>query len=80
MTREELDQMMPPMGEAYLYMKTSEGNAHYIWVSQGQLNMRSVGLTGERLNVCTNTFSPECTDSIRQMLNNAAEGAKKSKK
>ena len=80
MTREELDQLMPPMGENYLNMKGAEGNAFYIWVSNGELHMRSIGLVNEQLNASNNTFSASCTESIRQLLNGAKEETKKSKK
>jgi hypothetical protein len=80
MTQEELDQLMPPLGERYLYMKGVEGNAFYIWVSNGELHIRNIGLVNEQLNASTNTFSASCTESIRQLLNEAKDETKKSKK
>ena len=80
MTQEELNLLMPPMGERYLYMKGAEGNAFYIWVSNGELHIRTIGLVNEQLNASNNTFSASCTESIRQLLNEAKEETKKSKK
>ena len=51
MTQEELDQLMPPMGEKYIYMKGAEGNAFYIWVSNGELHTRSIGLVNQIVNL-----------------------------
>ena len=80
MTQEELDQLMPPLGEKYLYMKGVEGNAFYIWVSNGELHTRSIGVVNEQLHASNNKFDTSCTESIRRLLNEAKEGTKKSKK
>ena len=80
MTQEELNQLMPPMGEHYLYMKGAEGNAFYIWVSNGELYTRSIGIVNEQLHASNNHFDAGCTESIRQLLNEAKEETKKSKK
>ena len=80
MTQEELDQLMPPLGEKYLYMKGVEGNAFYIWVSNGELHTRSIGVVNEQLHASNNKFDASCTESIRHLLNEAKEGTIKSKK
>ena len=80
MTQEELDQLMPPLGERYLFMKAAEGNAFYIWVSNGELHTRSIAIVNERLHASNNKFNADCTESIRQLLNEAKEETKKSKK
>jgi len=80
MTQKEFDLLMPPMGENYLYMKDLEGNAFYIWVSNGELHIRSVGIFNEQIHASNNIFNASCTESIRQLLNEAKEETKKSKK
>lgn len=80
MTQEELDQLMPPLGERYLFMKAAEGNAFYIWVSNGELHTRSVGIVNGQLHTNNNRFDASCTESIRLLLNEAKEETKKSKK
>ena len=80
MTQEELDQLMPPLGEKYLYMKGVEGNAFYSWVSNGELHMRSIAVINEQLHASNNKFAAGCTESIRQLLNEAKEETRKSKK
>ena len=71
---------MPPLGEKYLYMKVAEGNAFYIWVSNGELHTRSVGVVNEQLHASNNKFDAGCTESIRLLLNEAKEETRKSKK
>ncbi len=80
MTQQELDLLMPPLGERYLYMKGAEGNAFYIWVSNGEQHTRSVGIVNEQLHTTNNKFDARCTESIRLLLNEAKEDTKKSKK
>lgn len=80
MTQEELDQLMPPLGEKYLYMKAAEGNAFYIWVSNGELHTRSIGVVNEQLHASNHKFDAGCTESIRQFLNAAKEETRKPKK
>ena len=80
MTQEELDQLMPPLGEKYLYMKAAEGNAFYIWVSNGELHTRSIGVVNEQLHASNNKFDAGCTETIRQFLNAAKEETRKPKK